>query len=263
MTEAEMKATINHVKKPRALHFEWVLPLFLRPTRTLKTIVERDHPVWLTPLLILSLLAIVLVLVGAPIRAEQAQQVGELPPDFQYWGPQQQEEYLAAQGNKANPIFIYLFPALGSLIGIWLSWFLLGSILHLALTLSGSRGSSGQAVNLVGWAGLPIALRYIVQAIAILASRRLVQSSGVSGFISAEAEGITAFLRILLGFVDIYWIWQVVLLMIGVLPLTGLTRGKAWTAVLTSVILLLIIQSVPGYVSSLLGGLSLTRGFFF
>lgn len=263
MTEAEMKATINHVKKPRALHFEWVLPLFLRPTRTLKTIVERDHPVWLTPLLILSLLAIVLVLVGAPIRAEQAQQVGELPPDFQYWGPQQQEEYLAAQGNKANPIFIYLFPALGSLIGIWLSWFLLGSILHLALTLSGSRGNSGQAVNLVGWAGLPIALRYIVQAIAILASHRLVQSSGVSGFISAEAEGITAFLRILLGFVDIYWIWQVVLLMIGVLPLTGLTRGKAWTAVLTSVILLLIIQSVPGYVSSLLGGLSLTRGFFF
>ena len=263
MTEAEMEATINHVKKPRALHFEWVLPLFLRPTRTLKTIVERDHPVWLTPLLILSLLAIVLVLVGAPIRAEQAQQVGELPPDFQYWGPEQQEEYLAAQGNKANPIFIYLFPALGSLIGIWLSWFLLGSILHLALTLSGSRGSSGQAINLVAWASIPIALRFIVQAIAISANHSLIQSAGVSGFIAADAEGFSAFIRTLLGFVDIYWIGQVVLLMIGVLPLTGLARGKAWTAVLVSAVLLLILQSVPGYVASLLGGLSLTRGFFF
>ena len=263
MAEFEMESAANGQKKPRALHFEWVLPLFLRPARTLKTIVERDHPVWLTPLLILSVLAIVVVLVGAPIRTEQAQQVGELPQDFQYWGPQQQEEYLASQGNKANPIFIYLFPALGSLVGIWLSWFLLGSILHLALTLSGSRGSSGQAINLVAWAGLPFALRYIVQAIAILASHRLIQSAGVSGFISAEAEGFTAFLRILLGFVDIYWIWHVALLMIGSLPLTGLTRGKAWTAVLVSAVLLLVLRAVPGYVASLLGGLSLTRGIFF
>jgi len=263
MTDVEMETVINNRKKPRALHFEWMLPLFLRPARTLKTIVERDHPVWLAPMLILSVLAILLVLVGAPISTEQAQQVGELPPDFQYWGPQQQEEYLASQGNKANPIFIYLFPALGSLIGIWLSWFLLGSILHLALTLSGSRGSSGQAINLVAWASLPIALRSIVQAIAIPANHQLIQSAGVSGFISAEAEGFAAFLRILLGFVDIYWIGQVMLLMIGSLPLTGLARGKAWTAVLVSAVLLLILQSVPGYVASLLGGLSLTRGFFF
>ena len=117
-------------------------------------------PVWQTPLLILSVLAILVVLVGAPIRTQLSQQVGELPQDFQYWPPDQQEQYYASQANKANPMFIYLFPALGALIGIWLSWFLLGSILHLALTLSGSRGNSGQAINLVAWASLPFALRF-------------------------------------------------------------------------------------------------------
>lgn len=263
MAEAETELSLNHVEKPRRLHFEWVFPLFFRPARTLKTIVERDTPVWFTPLLILSLLAIVVVLVTGPIRAIEAQQVGELPPDFQYWAPEQQEEYMNSQSNRANPLFIYLFPMLGALIGIWVSWFLLGSILHLALTLAGSRGNSLQASNLVGWASLPLAIRFIMQAIVTTTNQRLVQAPGVSGFIAADAEGFSAFLRILLTFVDIYLIWQLVLLMIGSLPLTGLSRGKAWPAVMITVILMLVLQTVPGYVGQLLGGLSLTRGFFF
>jgi len=262
MAELEIESTVNN-QKSRRLHFEWVLPLFFRPRRTLTTIVERDTPVWQTPLLILSVLAILVVLVSAPIHKAAAQQGGELPQDFQYWAPQQQEQYLAAQANKANPVFIYLFPTLGALIGIWLSWFLLGSILHLSLTLSGSRGTSKQAMNLTAWASLPFALRSLVLVVGILVNHRLVEAAGVSGFIAADAKGFTAFLRVLLGFVDIYLIWQIILLMVGSLPLTGLSRVKAWTAVLVAVILMLVLQSVPGYVASLLSGLDVTRGFFF
>jgi len=263
MAELEMETSAINGGKERRLHFEWVLPLFFRPAKTLKTVVERDHPVWQTPLLILSVLAILVVLVGAPIRTQLTQQVGELPPDFQYWPPDQQEQYYASQANKANPLFIYLFPALGALIGIWLSWFLLGSILHLALTLSGSRGNSRQAINLTAWASLPFALRSLVTVIAILVNKRLIDSPGVSGFVAADAEGFSAFIRVLLTFVDIYLIWQVILLMVGSLPLTGLTRGKAWTAVFISVLLMLVLQTVPGYVGGLLSGLDVTRGFFF
>ena len=263
MAELELATDLSNDEKPRRLHFEWVLPLFFRPARTLKTVVERDHPVWQTPLLILSVLAILVVLVGAPIRTQLSQQVGELPPDFQYWPPDQQEQYFASQANKANPLFIYLFPALGALIGIWLSWFLFGSILHLALTLSGSRGTSRQAINLVAWASLPFAIRSIVTILAILINKRLIEAAGVSGFIAADAQGFASFMRVLLAFVDIYLIWQVILLMVGSLPLTGLSRGKAWTAVLISVLLMLVLQTVPGYVSGLLSGLELTRGFFF
>ena len=263
MAELELATDLSNDEKPRRLHFEWVLPLFFRPARTLKTVVERDHPFWQTPLLILSVLAILVVLVGAPIRTQLSQQVGELPPDFQYWPPDQQEQYFASQANKANPLFIYLFPALGALIGIWLSWFLFGSILHLALTLSGSRGTSRQAINLVAWASLPFAIRSIVTLLAILINKRLIEAAGVSGFIAADAQGFASFMRVLLAFVDIYLIWQVILLMVGSLPLTGLSRGKAWTAVLISVLLMLVLQTVPGYVSSLLSGLEITRGIFF
>lgn len=263
MAEVELEPVTNHAEKSRKLHFEWVLPLFIRPARTLKAVTASDNGVWQTPLLILSILAIVLVLASAPSRTMELQQVGELPPDFQYWSPEMQEEYMASQGDKASPMFVYLFPILGSLIGVWLSWFLLGSILHLALTLSGSRGSNTQALNLVAWASLPFALRFIVQAIAISANKSLIQAPGLSGFITADAEGFVAFMRVLLAFVDIYLIWQVILLMVGSLPLTGLSRGKAWTAVLISVLLMLVLQSVPGYVGNLLGGLSLSRGFFF
>jgi len=44
MAELELATDLSNDEKPRRLHFEWVLPLFFRPARTLKTVVERDHP---------------------------------------------------------------------------------------------------------------------------------------------------------------------------------------------------------------------------
>ena len=255
---------INHIEaaRPRKLRFDWVFPLFFKPGRTLKAVTAEDIGVWLAPLLILTLFAVLAVVVGGPIRAQQAQPTGELPPDFQYWMPEQQEQYLAGQANRASPLFIYGFPIMGALASVWIPWFLLGSILHLVLTMSGSRGTNTATLNLVGWASLPMAIRYIVQAVYILVSGQLLKAPGVSGFVSADAGGFSAFVRSLLTQVDLYWIWMVILLLAGVLPLTGLRKGKAWFAVLISVVIMLALQGLPGFVAASLSGLSTTRPFF-
>ena len=51
---------------PRKLHFEWVLPLFFRPGRTLKEVTRQENGVWHTPLLILSIL-VVLAMIRASV----------------------------------------------------------------------------------------------------------------------------------------------------------------------------------------------------
>jgi purine-cytosine permease-like protein len=40
-----------------------------------------------------------------------------------------------------------------------------------------------------------------------------------------------------------------------VVPLTGLVRTKAWTAVLISVVIILALAALPGLIGSQLGGL--------
>jgi len=241
---AELELEQLEAARPRKIRLDWLVPLFFRPRRTLKKVAEQDHAVWIAPILVLSILAMLVVIAGGQPRTTQAQSNVEIPQDFQYWPPEMQEEYMNNQAKKAGALYTYVFPTLGALAGVWISWFLLGSLLHLALTLSGSRGSNTSALNLVGWASLPFAIRYIVQTAVILSSKQLISSPGLSGFIAADGGGFMIFLR------------QVILLLVGALPLTGLTRSKAWAAVLISVVIILALKALPMLIGSQLGGLT-------
>ncbi len=252
---AELELEQLEAARPRSMRLDWILPLFFRPGRTLKKIAEQERGVWIAPIIILSILAILVVLAGGQPRTIQAQTNVELPPDFQYWSPEMQEDFMANQANRTSALYIYVFPMLGALAGVWILWFLLGSILHLVLTLSGSRGTNTAALNLVAWASLPFALRYIVQAVAILSSKQLIAAPGLSGFLPADGNGLLIFLRAVLAQIDLYLIWQVILLLVGVVPLTGLVRTKAWTAVLISVVIILALAALPALIGSQLGGL--------
>lgn len=264
MTEAELENLDVIEERPRRVHFEWLLPTFFRPRRTLTAISEQSHAVWITPLLVLSVLAIVAVLAASPVRQLAAQMGSEIPPDFEWWSPEQQQQFMEAQSNSSGPMFTIVFPALGAVLGLWVGWFLLGSILHLALTLAGSRSTNTAALNLAGWAMLPLALRMIVQTIAVLANKQLIAGQGLSGFIAADATGFLLYLRSMLGFVDIYFLWMVALLLTGAAIISGLRRGKAWLTVLATVLILLALQALPGFIGGQLDGLSgAGSGFFF
>jgi len=263
MAEAELDA-LNNNEHPRRLRFDWLLPLFFRPRRTLTQVGEQNHGVWLAPLLVLTLLVIVAALAAHPIRQQAAQMGSAIPPDFQYWSTDQQQAYMDAQANSSGPMFTLIFPALSALLGLWVSWFLLGSILHLALTLTGSRSSNIASLNLAAWASLPLGLRSIVQIVAMLANKQLIAGPGLSGFIASDATGFMLYLRSMLGFIDIYFLWMVILLLIGAVIISGMRRGKAWVTTLIAVLILLALQALPGFIGSQLGGLSSGgRGFFF
>jgi hypothetical protein len=142
---------------------------------------------------------------------------------------------------------------------VWLGWFILGSVLHLVMTLSGSRSSNTASLNLTAWASLPFGLRYIVQGIYYIASGSLIRGPGLSGFAAPEATFLAAFLAL----VDIYLVWQIALLLVGARPLSGLARGKAVLAVFISVLIVLALESLPGFLSAQMGDLSVVRPFLF
>jgi len=247
----------------RRWRWDWIFPLFLRPRKTLTAVAEQDKGVWLLPLLLISLLVIFSVLASGPARlADLQMNSGEMPPDFEWWSPEQQQQYFDSLQQSQGPVNLYVFPIIGKLIGVWLVWFLTGSILHLILTLSGSRSSNISALNVVGWASLPFGLRGLIQGLAVLISKTSINAAGLSGFVGSESAG-AEFISPLLALVDIYLIWHFILLLVAARPLSKLPRTRAWLAVLFTILILLALQAVPGFIANKMSGLSGSNPYFF
>jgi hypothetical protein len=250
------------LETPRRIHFDWLPDAFFHPRRAFARIANASG-VWLTPILILSLMAVMGALVAGTIRqaAAQSGQVN-LPPDFQYYSPEQQAQFQQALSATSSPVFLYVFPALVALSRVWLGWLLVGGLLHLVMTLLGGRGDTGAVMNLVAWAGLPFAVRDLVRIIAMLFSRQLIASPGLSGF-APLGEGFgNSFLASLLGSVDVYLIWYFLLLVLGVRLGNGISRLKAAGGVLFVLILIFSLQAALVAFASQLGGLTIIRPFF-
>lgn len=260
----EVEEVVLSAPTNRRKQFEWLWTTFIRPRKAMHEIACEERSVWLIPMLILTVLTLVSALVAGPLRKQAALNAPFEPPEsFQWMTPEQQEQYMQAQQSGADPVRTHVFPAIGALASLWFNWFLLGSVLHLVLTMLGSRGTNTTIYNLTAWASLPFAVRIIVQIIAMLTNKQLLAAPGISGFVTTDGANVMAFIRIMLSMVDIYLIWQIILLWIGASSTSGLTPGKAFSGVLISVVLLLAIASIPGFLMLQFGGLSVTRPFFF
>lgn len=252
------------VERPRRLYLDWVPDVLFRPRQAFARLAGANTAVWLTPILILTLTALMYVWAAGSLK-QAAAQTGQvpLPPDFQYYTPEQQAQYQQAMSATSGPVFIYAFPALMALAQVWIGWLLVSGLLHLVLTLLGGRGDTLGALNLVAWAALPLAVRDIVRFVALKSTGQIIQSPGLSGFVSAGEGAWNLFLLAFLTLVDIYVIWHGLLLILGTLAGNGLPRGKAIGGVLITLLLALLLQSLLAFGMSRLGGLTVVRPFFF
>lgn len=259
MTET---AAVPSSEPRRRLRFDWVPAVLFRPRQAFAAIASQSRSVWLTPMLILTLAALILVAVSGPVK-QAAAMSGEvqMPPDFQWWTPEQQAQYMQAISATNGPTFIYIFPALMALVKVWFGWLLVSGLLHLLLTMLGGRGEMGIVLNLVAWAGLPFALRDLVRTGSALATDRLVTATGLAGFTPAgEGTGII-FLGALMALIDIYLIWHAVLLVLGVRAANGLKASRAAAAVLITLAIALLLQAGWATLSASLSSLTIIRAF--
>ena len=227
-------------------------------------VLEQERAVWLTPLLLISLAAILQVLAVGTIRREMAL-TGEvvLPEGFEYYGPEQQAQFLQAQSATTSTTFVYVLPAAAALLAVWIGWLYTGGGLHLALTIVGSRTTSASILNLAAWAGLPFGVRSLVRAAFVYLAHRLIAAPGLAGFAPTGGESGSTLATVFLGLVDVYLIWHVILLVTGVRQLPGATASKAWGAVVLTVLIGLVLQALPGYLAARLSGMTIIRPFLF
>jgi len=246
-------------KQPaRRFDFPRLLQVLIHPRRTFAGLAAEDRASWLTPMLVLTVTALLVVLVSGYLRTRAAS-MGEvtMPPDWQWWTPEMQNNYMQAQQATQGKTFMYIIPLVSAWTGLWLGWVLIAGLLHLGSTLLGGRGTMQGALNVVAWASIPFAIRDVLRVIYMLSAGHAIGSPGLSGF--ATSAG---FLPQLLSRLDLFVVWYVVLLMVGMAIFDGLSRGKAVVDVLAIIVLVLLAQAGLASLVSNMGGQGIQRPFF-
>jgi hypothetical protein len=209
-------------------------------------------------MLLLTITATLAVIVSGYLRSRAAM-MGEvtLPPDWQWWTPEMQNDFMVAQQAQQGPVFMYIMPLVGSLTGLWLGWLIFAGLLHLGSTLLGGRGSMQNALNVVAWASLPFAIRDILRMVFMGVVGHTITSPGLAGFASSSG-----FLAQLLARVDLFLLWNIILLVIGFAIADSLPRGKSFANVFIVYVLVLLAQAGLASLTSNLGGAAIQRPFF-
>jgi hypothetical protein len=219
---------------------------------------SESRATWLTPMLVLTLTAILVIVVAGYFKTRAAA-MGEiqLPQDWQYWTPEMQQNYMVAQQARQGPVFMYVMPMLSSLTGLWVGWLLLAALLHFGSTLLGGRGSMQSALNIVAWASLPFAVRDLLRVVFMLGAGHAIVSPGLSGFASTPG-----FVSQLLTHLDVFLVWNILLLILGFGIADSLPGNKAVMGVVVIMLLALLAQAGLGALTAGLGGAAVQRPFF-
>ena len=255
----------NQISEPKASFGEqakWLLGIFFRPKKIFNKIARQASGMWFLPLLIMSILTIAYAGVSArtstPFTAMNMQEMdsGTFSQEIDA-GTMIMEGAVDNEGGEYNFNDSQQTPAaskssallkgIGGVIRVWGSWLILSMVLYLSLTLSGGRTESFHLLNIVAWAGLPLALRDLVRIVGISLTHTAILNPGLSGLLSANAGGSLAlFLGSLFGLLDIYLFWKLGLLVLGGKTVSGLGIGKSLKAVLIHVLILLALYALAG-----------------
>jgi len=231
--------------------FGWLAGILVRPRTTLVKADQRGGASWWLPLL-LSLVMVVLPLaVGAPILAREAREA--VTASQEQMAEQRGMEISAEQQEQiesiaANPLIIVGFPAVAAVFGQIVGWLFWAGALYLAGIALGGRSPFGSMFRVVAWASVPLTLRGVIQTIYILLTGETIANQGLSGF-----AGESVVLNALLSRIDVFLIWRLIVLVIGVGVVTHLSRRKSVLVTLGVWALFTAVGLVFAYLGTMVG----------
>jgi hypothetical protein len=189
------------------------------------------------------------------IRQSNMSQGGAMPADMTQGAAvmaDQSSQTMPTAPTGSSMMLIALVPnTLGILGGI-----LIGAVAVFGLgVMLGGKASFRQIFPVVVWSSVPLALRQVVHTAVTLATGQTV-AAGISGALTRTEAAAAPILNTLFEKIDLYLIWQLVLLGLGIAVTARLSKGKSLLIILIYLALSaglliggsLILQSIMGLV---------------
>lgn len=234
----------SEVRQPSLLGL--IFGIIDRPRATFQAIVAQPRwPVWVTPLVIIILCQTVLLVAQAPFQVDLARQQAE----------QQLATLPAGQAEAARSMmettlslpFILgtglTFGAAALVIGILAQ----AVFLYFAALVLGGEVNFGAIFRVSLWSRLPMAIGLLAQAGFIAFTQQMIHYPGLSFLVGAGdfIQDAQNPLYALFSQLDLFWLWQVLLLVIGLAVAARLGKGKALILALLYTALSLGISVLP------------------
>lgn len=273
-------------KPPPFTAFRALVGVVLHPRATFKRMQEAGKGFWLVAFLLTLVTFSLLTVATRNVRAQQIAQLSEMfaaqedadssssatrnngfpagPPGVAPGSVPPGEMGMAgppslggSAGDAASPrmTMVSLPLALGAgAARIVVTYLVQALLLFLFSLMLGGRASFKQVFWVAVWAATPFVLQYLVQWGAVLVTGNLV-TSGLAGiFGSGEAAGGLTVWNALLAEFDIYQVWSLVLVAIGLTVVAGISRVKsAVVSVGSWLVITLGTVGISSLVGSLLG----------
>mgnify|MGYP005855340429 CR=1 FL=1 len=237
ITPADAESPIGRPISP----LEALAGTLMKPYATFNRVREAGRGHWwmVFALAFVSLVLINLAAVPIQAKVQQAvleQQLAEMPVEQQAQAAQMQailssQAMLGAIGTATGAAGVVIGYALRAL-----ALFLLG----LAL---GGRASFRQVWQMAVWTTLPNVLRNVVSAVAIFVTRGLPAPGLSFMFTSAELAERSAAVKAVLRNLDIYTVWSLVLVAVGMIATSRVSRAKGALVALVYWVLTLAVSA--------------------
>ena len=182
--------------------------IYTAPTSTFAKL--REKPKWLVPLIIAAVATMAAAAVATQYVdwEEQRATAVERMEERGMTEEQMDEALERMEAFSTNPVMRYGLPVLGALVTYLVSMFFLSLVYNIALPLVGAPGNYMKTLSVVTHAGLVAVPAALVRIVLML----LRGSAEVStSLLLAFPDVGSRFLGVVLGRIDLFTIWQVIL----------------------------------------------------
>lgn len=255
--------------------FAALLGILFRPGRTFAALRDAKRRWWIIPALIALLALAFYGYTSARASADAAYEQQLQAMEMMAGDPRMGEVVIEPPTRTGpHPLTIGLTIS-AQILGAVVTWLVWAGLLTLASTFFGQNGAKfGGFFAMVVWARLPFAIRNLIQAIYMTITGTIIYNQGLSGLIldntptttsAGYGFGIISSMRTLqptrgqqvlaalLGRVDAYLVWSLILTVAGVWAFARLPRRKA-------IVVTLVIWALATLVSLLPTIVGLTQG---
>jgi len=205
-----------------------------QPQATLANLLAFPRRQWLLPLLLSLIVLAISVTLTAPYSSELVRAAAERQWQSLGLTPAQVEDARAQAEAFTSPMAVAIQGVLAGGVGVLILWVLAATLLHFAALIAGAESTFAGVFTVFAWSSLPITLRSIIQTIYILVSQTFPVYPGLAALqVSGDTvQDSTNPLIALLRYADPFWLWHVVLLVIGLAVAAKFTKMKAAMLVL-------------------------------
>ena len=220
-----------------------------RPREAMAYAARRPRSWWFPALLILASLAVVTI-ISAPLNAQMAGERIQAQLARMDLPEEQMEQMSGFIREPSETGLIVSGLGLGGL-GLCVGWVLTATVLHFSSHVLGGESEFSSMFPVVVWSALPSMVRNLVQAGYVFTTGLACANPGLSGLVAtgdmlADSSSV---LWVLLGSVDLCWLWNLLLLAVGFAVVSGFSRAKSGM----TVVIWWAVSKAVGLIPVLLG----------